>query len=136
MPSVPWPPCSQLEQFYAWLKKTEPRVALQMLGEAVGYALSQWPALQTCLEDGRLEIDNNATEPNICPFVMGSKGWLLCQTPKSAQASAALYSIVRSAKANSLEPCRYLRELFEKLPAVSPQDAGAIEALLPWRFAK
>ena len=64
------------------------------------------------------------------------KAWLFCQTPKGAQASVVLYSIVCSAKANGLEPYRYLRELFEKLPAISPQDTDAIEALLPWRVAE
>jgi len=47
-----------------------------------------------------------------------------------------LYSIVRSAKANGLEPYRYLRELFEQLPAIDPNDTEAIEALLPWRLAE
>ena len=126
-----------LEQFHAWLKKSEPQVVPKsLLGEAVWYALNEWPALQTYLEDGRLEIDNNVTERDIRSFVMGRKAWLFCQTPKGAQISAVLYSIVRSAKANGLEPYCYLRELFEKLPAISPQDTDAIEALLPWRVAE
>jgi hypothetical protein len=105
------------------------------LGEAVGHALNQWPTLTTYLEDGRLEIDNNATERDIRPFVMGKRAWNFCDTPQGGQASAVLYSIVRCAKANGLEPYRYLRELFEKLPAIPPEDADAIEALLPWRVS-
>jgi len=53
-----------------------------------------------------------------------------------ARASAVLYSIVRSAKANGLEPYRYLRALFEQLPAIEPNNTAAIEALLPWRLAE
>lgn len=126
-----------LDAFHAWLMKTRPRVAPQsLLGEALGYALNQWPTLLTYLEDGRLEIDNNATERDIRPFVMGRRAWLFAATPKGAQASAVLYSIVRCAKANGLDPYDYLRMLFEKLPAVDPEDPEAIEALLPWRLAE
>ena len=106
-----------------------------LLGEAVNYALNQWPALESYLEDGRLEIDNNAIERDIRPFVMGRKAWLFCDTPHGARASAVLYSIVRCAKANGLEPYRYLRALFEQLPAIEPNDTDAIEALFPWRLA-
>ncbi len=77
------------------------------------------------------------TRPNATSVSLsGRKAWLFCQTPKGAQTSAVLFSIVRSAKANGLEPYCYLRELFEKLPAISPQDTDAIEALLPWRVAE
>ena len=98
--------------------------------------MNQWPTLTTYLEDGRLEIDNNATERDIRPFVMGRRAWNFCDTPQGARASAVLYSIVSCAKANGLEPYRYLRELFEKLPTIGPEDTDAIEALLPWRVAE
>ncbi len=127
----------RLDEFHTWLKKTAPRVMPKsLLGEAVSYALNQWPTLTTYLEDGRLEIDNNATERDIRPFVMGRRAWLFSDTPQGAQASAMLYSVIGSAKANGLEPYSYLRELFEKLPAIPPEDNDAIEALLPWRVAE
>jgi transposase len=123
-----------LDEFHAWLKKTAPRVVPKsLLGEAVSYALNQWPTLTIYLKDGRLEIDNNATERDIRPFVMGRRAWLFSDTPQGARASAVLYSIICTAKANGLEPYSYLRELFEKLPAISRDDNDAIEALLPWR---
>ena len=126
-----------LDEFHAWLTETAPRVMPQsLLGEAITYALNQWPTLTTYLEDGRLEIDNNATERDIRPFVMGRKAWLFSDTPQGARASAVLYSIVRCAKANGLEPYDYLRELFETLPAIAPEDADAIKALLPWQVAE
>ena len=67
---------------------------------------------------------------------MGRRAWIFCATPRGAQASAVLYSLVRSAKANGLEPYSYLRELFETLPAIPSEDTDAIEALLPWRVAE
>ncbi len=111
-------------------------VPQSLLGEAVSYALNQWPMLLTYLEDGRLEIDNNATERDIGPFVMGRRAWTFCATPRGAWASAVLYSIVQTAKANGLEPYSYLRQLCEQLPAITPEDTDAIETLLPWRVAE
>ena len=64
------------------------------------------------------------------------KAWLFSDTPQGARASAVLYSIVCSAKANSLQPYSYLRDLFEKLPAIASGDHDTIEALLPWQVAK
>ena len=106
------------------------------ISTAVSYALNQWPALLIYLEDGRLEIDNNATERAIRPFVMGRRAWNFCATPRGAWASAVLYSIVQTAKANGLEPYSYLRQLFEKLPAMRQDDTDAIAAVLPWRVAE
>ena len=60
--------------------------------------------------------DNNSAENAIRPFVVGRKNWLFAGTPKGALASAGLYSLIETAKANGLEPYRYLRYLFEELP--------------------
>jgi transposase len=92
--------------------------------------LFQWDRLVGYLEDGRLPIDNNMAENAIRPFVVGRKNWLFSGTPEGAEASALLYSLIETAKANKLEPYVYLRFIFEKLPtAESLQD---YEALLPW----
>jgi transposase len=68
-------------------------------------------------------------ENAIRPFVIGRKNWLFADTPAGARASANLYSLIETAKANRLEPGRYLAHLFEKLPAVTLPDQ--IDALLP-----
>ena len=81
-------------------------------------------------EDGRLEIDNNRCENAIRPFVTGRKNWLFSDTVKGAQASANLYSLIETAKANGLEPYAYLRRVFRLLPAAT--TVADIEALLPW----
>ena len=51
---------------------------------------------------------------------------------KGAKASANLYSLVETARANHLEPYAYLRHLFTELPKA--QRVADIEALLPWRI--
>jgi transposase len=82
------------------------------------------------LDDGRVEVDNNLAENVIRPFVMGRKAWLFSDTPAVADASAHLYSLIVTTKANGLEPYAYLRHLFTELPKATTADD--IEALLPW----
>jgi transposase len=85
------------------------------------------------IDDGRLALDTNAVERSIRPFVIGRKNWLFADTPKGAMASANLYSLVESAKANGIEPWRYLEAVFEQLPAAKSE--ADLDALLPWRIA-
>ena len=100
-----------------------------LLGKAISYALRQWSRLVVYLEDGRLRPDNNLAENAIRPFAVGRKNWLFSGHPRGADASATLYSLIETAKANGLEPYRYLRHLFEHLPAATT-DAQR-KALMP-----
>ena len=100
-----------------------------LLGKAVSYALKQWDRLVVYLEDGRLRPDNNLAENAIRPFAVGRKNWLFSGHPRGADASATLYTLIETAKANGLEPYHYLRYLFEHLPAATT-DAQR-KALLP-----
>jgi len=119
-----------LEQFKAWLDKRSPQVPPgSTLGKAISYTLGQWERLTVYLRDGRLRPDNNRAENAIRPFVVGRKNWLFAATPDGAHASAALYSIIETAKANGLEPYWYLRYLFERLPKAKTTEE--YKALLP-----
>ena len=100
-----------------------------MMTQGVGYTLGLWPQLQVYLEDGHIPIDNNLTENAIRPFVVGRKAWLFSGSPKGAEASALLYTLVETAKANGLEPRAYLTHVFEQLPLAKTPEA--IDALLP-----
>ena len=119
---------TRLEQrLLAALHQTAPQ---SLLGKALHYLSAQWPKLIRFVEDGDYPLDNNAAENAIRPFVVGRKNWLFSDTVKGAQASANLYSLIETAKANGLEPYRYLRQVFDDLPkATTVED---IEALLPW----
>lgn len=101
-------------------------------GKALHYAMSEWPKLVRYISDGQLRIDNNFIENKIRPFCIGRKNWLFADTPAGADASAALYSIIITAKANGLDAYTYLRYLFEKLPAAT--TLSDYDALLPWNF--
>ncbi len=112
-----------LAEFKAWLDDICVRVNPKgTLGKAVGYALKQWPRLIRYVEDGRLPIDNNLVENAIRPFCLGRKNWLFSGSPKGAAASAALYSIIETARACGHEPYAYLRHLFEQLPLCQSED--------------
>ena len=122
-----------LEAFLSWLKSQEQRVLPKSgLGKAITYCLNQWDKLVVFLEDGRLEIDNNRSERSIKPVVIGRKNWLFSNTPQGARASAMIYSLVETAKANELNPYYYLRYLFEQLPNMDLTDIDALDRLLPW----
>lgn len=124
-----------LQQLRAWLDKTLSTVLPSgKLGEALQYLHKYWPKLIRYLERGDLPIDNNRAENAIRPFVIGRKNWLFSDTPQGAQASAIIYSVIETAKANGLEPYNYLRHVFTELPGA--QTLEQIEALLPWRFVK
>lgn len=119
-----------VEKIKTWLDEKVTQVLPKgLLGKAIGYALGLWPLLTTFLEDGHIPLDNNLAENAIRPFVVGRKGWLFSGSPRGAQASATLYSLVETAKANGLEPRAYLTFLFEHLPAA--QTTEAINRLLP-----
>ncbi|MFP7754805.1 IS66 family transposase [Thermodesulfobacteriota bacterium B35] len=122
-----------LDDFAKWLRKKQQQTPPKgLLGKAVAYTLNQWHRLVGYVDDGHLCIDNNMAENSIRPFVLGRKNWLFSGTPEGAEASALLYSLIETAKANRLEPYAYLRHVFEKLPmAVTIED---VEALLPWNI--
>ena len=120
-----------LDQLKTWLDKTQPQVAGQTaLGRAVNYLASNWRKLVRYVEGGHLPIDNNRAENAIRPFVIGRKNWLFSDTPKGATASAQIYSLIETAKANGQEPYAWLRHILERLPTA--QSVEDYEALLPW----
>jgi len=120
-----------LERFRAWLEQLAPQVLPESrLGKAVHYTLNQWMKLSTFLEHGEVPLTNNLCENAIRPFVVGRKGWLFCDTIAGAKASANLFSLIETAKANGLEPHAYLSALFEKLPTLTTVED--FEAWLPW----
>jgi hypothetical protein len=120
-----------LEKFKAWvddlLPATPPNSAL---GKALGYTSRQWPKLVRHLDHPEIPVDNNYIERQIKSYATGRRAWLFAYDAAGAQASANLYSLVMTCRANEIEPYAYLNYLFEHLPAASTVEQ--IEALLPW----
>jgi transposase len=106
-----------LDDFKVWLDAKQSLTPPKgLLGQAINYTLSNWDKLIIYIKDGRLRPDNNLVENAIRPFVVGRKNWLFAGSPDGAKASATFFSLIETAKANGLEPYRYLRYLFEQLP--------------------
>ena len=122
-----------LETFKKWLEKAvNQTLPKSTLGKAIKYCLNQWDKLVRYLEDGRLNIDNNRAERANKAYVIGRKNWMFSQTERGAKASAILYSLVETAKANGVNVYDYIIFLFEEL-VKKPTD---LEPLMPWNFAK
>jgi transposase len=102
------------------------------LGKALDYAKKHLPGLKNVLLDGSLEVDNNAAERAIKPFVIGRKNFLFANTAKGATASSNIYSIVETAKANKLVVERYLVYLFDNLSKIDIESSESLENLMPW----
>ena len=105
-----------------------------LLGQALTYARNQWSRAVRYVDCGLLTPDNNASENAIRPVVLGRKNWLFAGVPKGADASAMLFSLVETAKANEIEPQAYLKFLFERFPAA--QTTEEIRALMPQHVDK
>jgi len=119
----------------AWLDRNRNATPpLSLTGKAIGYLADEWTKLIRYLDDGRIEISNVLCENAIRPFVVGRKAWLFCDTPAGAHASARLYSLVESAKANGLNVYDYLKRVFTLLPQAT--TLADVEALLPWNVAR
>ena len=122
-----------LNQLHTLLEKSVQQVLPKTkLGEAIQYCLNQWEKLARYTFDGQLSIDNNRAERAIKPFVIGRKNWLFSQTATGANASAVLYSIIETAKANDLNVFEYMMICLDELS----RPNADIEQLLPWQFAK
>lgn len=121
-----------ITQLRTWLDKSLAQVLPKStLGKALHYLDGQWPRLIRFLDDGRIPLDNNPAENAIRPFVIGRKNWLFSHTPSGAQASATIYSLIETAKANGLPPYEYLHYVFETLPTLDEDD---FSTLLPWHW--
>ncbi len=108
-----------LDGFFAWAANLLPSLPIKSkLKDAVSYAVNQQRRLTNFLLDGHVEISNNRAERAIRPFAIGRNNWLFAYSPDGARASAFIYSIVETAKANGLVPFKYLEFLFETLPNI------------------
>ena len=102
------------------------------LGKALEYTKKLLPDMKTVLKDGMLDIDNNASERAIKPFVIGRKNWLFSTSSKGANASAMIYSIIETAKANNLIVEKYLTYLFDILSKVDVNSKEQLYKVMPW----
>lgn len=131
-----------VEDYFAWVKQESTKPVLsEYTTKGLHYSLNQEQQLRMFLTDGEIPIDNSATERAIRPFTVGRANWHLIDTPKGAEASAIVYSLVETAKANNLKPYEYLELLLQEISLhlysgkYDPDDDTYLENLLPWAEA-
>lgn len=99
----------------------------------INYCLNQEKYLKVFLTDPHIPLDNNPSEQAIRPFCVGKKNWKLIDTIHGAEASAILYSIVETAKANELNIYQYFKHLLTEIPKhMDATKLDFLEDLLPW----
>nr|WP_300842502.1 IS66 family transposase [uncultured Acetatifactor sp.] len=119
-----------LDAFWEWVSQQSPKKGTRF-EKAVNYAQNHREQFMTYLEDGRCSFSNNLSENSIRPFTVGRRNWLFSDTPKGADASAMVYTMVEMAKAYSLNIYKYLKYLLEHLPETRMADSE-LSRLAPW----
>jgi len=125
-----------LEQFRRWLDaQALATVPKSPIGGAIGYALGQWTALCRYLDDGDLEIDNNAAERALRRIAVGRKNWLFAGNDNGGHRAAIIYSLIATCQRHGVEPFAYLRDV---LGRVATHPSSGIAVLLPdnWKAAQ
>lgn len=125
-----------LEAFFDWVESISVSEK-SALGKARTYALNQKEYVLNIYKDARLELTNNRAERTMKPFVIGRKNWLFANTPKGAEDSAILYSLVETAKETGVDPYRYfVYALTEAAKLRAADEIEKIADLTPERFKK
>ena len=123
-----------VDALFVYLKQKETAVPKSgQLRKAYTYILNQEKYLRVFLEDGDVPMDNNASERAIRGFCIGKKNWQMIDTIHGAKASAIIYSIAETAKANNLKPYDYFEYLLNEIPKhMDETDHSFLEDLMPW----
>jgi transposase len=122
-----------LVEFRAWLEGTLSKVSMKStLATAIKYALARWAALVRYIDDGRIEIDNNAAERAIRAVALGRKNYLFAGSDAGGERAALIYSLIGTAKLHGLDPQAYLRHVLDR---IADHPVSRIDELLPWNLA-
>jgi transposase len=131
--SLSRPVLARLHRALVRLKTRHRFLPRSLMGKAIDYALSQWPALLIFLENGQIEIDNNRIENAIRPTAIGKKNWLFIGDGQAGDRSAILYTVIESCRRRSIDPFAYLRDVFTRLPTTTNWQ---VKDLTPEAWAK
>ena len=127
-----------VDEYFDWVKeqiKTCNVLPKSETGEGLSYSINQEKYLRAFLDNGDIPIDNSACERAIRPFCVGRKNWNVIDTVEGAQASAIVYSIAETAKANNLKPYQYFKYLLTELPeriSRKKDSTFSLDDLMPW----
>jgi transposase len=118
----------------AWLQATLSQVSTKSaLAVAIRYALAHWAALVRYIDDGRIEIDNNAAERAIRAVALGRKNYLFAGSDAGGERAALIYSLIGTARLNGLDPQAYLTRVLER---IAEHPVNRVDELLPWNLTQ
>jgi hypothetical protein len=116
-----------IERLRRALARLAPRYLPQSsLGQAISYALNQWPLLVRCLDCGEAELDNNLVENAIRPTALGKKNWLFFGSAEAGQRSAVMYTLIENCRLHGVEPYAYLKDVLSRLPRCTNQNVAEL----------
>ena len=118
---------------HSWLENTLAKLSKKSdTAATIRHALARWRALTRYLDDGTLEIDNNAAERALRVVALGRKNFLFAGSDQGGERAAAMYSLLGSAKLNGLDPEIYLQYVLER---IADHPISRIDELLPWNVS-
>lgn len=119
-------------ELQAFLERSLPTIPGRSdLAGAIRYALTQMKKLEVYLEDGRLEIDNNAAERSMKNLAVGKKNWLFAGSDRGGERAATIYSLIETAKLNKINPQDWLAHV---ISVINDYPNKQIDDLLPWNW--
>lgn len=122
-----------LEDFFSWCHNNQDKVLTgSKTAKGFQYVINHREGLSEYINDGHLPMTNSLDERTIRMFAVGRKNWLFCASTKGAEASAAVYSIIETAKANNLDSYKYLSYIFQYLPGYDITDCDKLDKFMPW----
>ena len=101
------------------------------LAIGVRYALARWSALTSYMDDGHLEIDNNAAERSARGIAIGRKSWLFASSDQGDHGAASIFSLVETAKLNVIDPEAWLADTIAR---IADYPTRRVADLLPWNY--
>lgn len=101
--------------------------------KAMDYMLRRWDSFARFLDDGRIDLTNNAAERALRGVALGRKAWLFAGSDRGGRRTAAMYSLVVTAKLNHVDPRAWLADV---LARINDHPASKLHELLPWNWAK
>ena len=124
----------RVDAYFEWVKLKYTQVTHNSaIGKALAYSIHQEQYLRKFLDDGNIPMDNNCAEQAIRPFTVGRKNFVIIESDKGAKASAVLYSLAETAKANQLNTYKYFELLLSEIPKhMDDTNLKFLDELMPW----
>jgi transposase len=127
------PIVARIQRAILHLKSTGKHLPQNLLGQAMDYALGQWPTLDIYLAEGKVEIDNNLVENAIRPTALGKKNWLFVGEAEAGDRGAIIYTVIESCRRRGIDPYAYLRNVLTRLPSMTNHQ---VKDVTPAAWAK